>query len=84
MTMNGQTDGPVFIPATVVGNQAGLSGWFKQNVAGHLLTFIDTGREEDGRWLAEIKDLPGVMAYGKTEEEAINAVCAIASELRKP
>ena len=28
--------------------------------------------EEDGRWIAEALELPGVMFYGKTREEAIN------------
>jgi hypothetical protein len=27
---------------------------------------IEIGREEDGRWIAEVPDLPGVMVYGKT------------------
>lgn len=27
-------------------------------------------QEEDGRWLAEIEDLPGVLAYGADPEEA--------------
>lgn len=31
---------------------------------------IDCEREEDGRWLAEVPDLPGVMAYGHTVEDA--------------
>lgn len=31
--------------------------------------FIEVEQEEDGRWLAEITDLPSVMAYGVTEEE---------------
>lgn len=31
---------------------------------------IDTEREDDGRWIAEVSSLPGVMAYGKTIEEA--------------
>jgi len=26
--------------------------------------------EEDGRWIAEIESLPGVVAYGATKEEA--------------
>ncbi len=34
------------------------------------LTF-ETEQEEDGRWLAEIPELPGVLAYGQTEQEAI-------------
>lgn len=39
---------------------------------------IETEREEDGRWIAEVLDLPGVMAYGKTEKEAITSVQALA------
>jgi predicted RNase H-like HicB family nuclease len=35
-------------------------------------------REEDGRWLAEIADLPGVMAYGERREEAAARVQALA------
>ncbi len=31
---------------------------------------IETEREDDGRWIAEIPELPGVMAYGPTEDEA--------------
>ena len=32
---------------------------------------VESEQEEDGRWLAEIPQLPGVMAYGSTREEAI-------------
>jgi predicted RNase H-like HicB family nuclease len=32
---------------------------------------IEVDREEDGRWIAEVTDLPGVMAYGKTREQAV-------------
>ena len=38
---------------------------------------IEVEREEDGRWIAEVPDLPGVMAYGKTKEEAISKVEAL-------
>jgi predicted RNase H-like HicB family nuclease len=31
---------------------------------------IETEPEDDGRWLAEVPELPGVMAYGATAEEA--------------
>ena len=27
--------------------------------------------EDDGRWLAEVLELPGVLAYGQTSDEAI-------------
>jgi predicted RNase H-like HicB family nuclease len=39
---------------------------------------IDIDREEDGRWIAEIGELPGVLAYGSTREEAISAAEALA------
>lgn len=34
-------------------------------------------REEDGRWLAEIPELPGVLVYGRTEDDAITKVKAL-------
>ena len=39
---------------------------------------IDTDREEDGRWIAEVPELPGVMTYGRTRVEAISRVEALA------
>ncbi|MHB0976963.1 MAG: type II toxin-antitoxin system HicB family antitoxin [Candidatus Aquicultorales bacterium] len=39
---------------------------------------VQIEQEEDGRWLAEICDLPGVMAYGGTQEEAKAEVQALA------
>ena len=39
---------------------------------------VVTGREEDGRWWADIESMPGVMAYGETRESAIAAVQALA------
>jgi len=39
---------------------------------------IALGREEDGRWWADIESMPGVMAYGDTRESAIAAVRALA------
>jgi predicted RNase H-like HicB family nuclease len=30
----------------------------------------DTEQEEDDRWIAEVPELPGVLAYGATREEA--------------
>jgi predicted RNase H-like HicB family nuclease len=35
-------------------------------------------REEDGRWIAEIPKLPGVLSYGRTKHEAKRRVSAIA------
>jgi predicted RNase H-like HicB family nuclease len=39
---------------------------------------VDFEMEEDGRWLAEIPELPGVMAYGPTRRDAEVAVVALA------
>ena len=39
---------------------------------------IEIEREDDGRWIAEVPDLPGVMVYGKSREEAISRVKALA------
>ena len=39
---------------------------------------IELEREENGRWIAEIPDLPGVMSYGQSREEAIAKVMALA------
>jgi predicted RNase H-like HicB family nuclease len=38
---------------------------------------IESEQEEDGRWLAEVLNLPGVLAYGRTREEAIAKVHAL-------
>lgn len=32
---------------------------------------VEIEREDDGRWIAEVVALPGVMAYGTTKEEAL-------------
>jgi predicted RNase H-like HicB family nuclease len=32
---------------------------------------IEHEREDDGRWLAEVPELPGVLAYGSTPHEAM-------------
>ena len=39
---------------------------------------IDIEKEEDGRWIAEVSDLPGVLTYGKTRQDAIAKVEAFA------
>jgi predicted RNase H-like HicB family nuclease len=39
---------------------------------------VEFEQETDGRWIADVTDLPGVMAYGKTRQEALAAVEALA------
>ena len=42
---------------------------------------IELDREDDGRWIAEALELPGVMAYGETREEAISNTEKLAIEV---
>lgn len=42
---------------------------------------VEVEREQDGRLLASVPDLPGVMAYGANEEEAIRKVKSIALQV---
>jgi len=39
---------------------------------------IEIEKEDDGRWIAEIPELPGVMAYGNSRNEAISKAEALA------
>ena len=49
-------------------------GWYIARV-----TFtIEIEREDDGRWLAEVPALAGVMAYGQDRDEAVARVQALA------
>jgi predicted RNase H-like HicB family nuclease len=46
------------------------------------LTF-ETEQEEDGRWLTEVPEIAGVMAYGTTDMEAVAlAFRALAEQLK--
>ena len=39
---------------------------------------IQLSRETDGRWIAEVSELPGVLVYGGTSQDAIAKVKALA------
>ena len=39
---------------------------------------VEIDREDDGRWIAEVIDLPGSLAYGQTREEAVARAEALA------
>jgi predicted RNase H-like HicB family nuclease len=39
---------------------------------------VEYEQEEDGRWLAEVLELPGALAYGQTAEEAVAKAQALA------
>jgi predicted RNase H-like HicB family nuclease len=43
------------------------------------MTFtVEIEQEKDGRWIAEIPQIPGTMAYGRTRTEAVSRVEALA------
>lgn len=42
---------------------------------------IELDREEDGRWIADISDLPGVMVYGNTTDDAIEKIKDLANKV---
>jgi predicted RNase H-like HicB family nuclease len=39
---------------------------------------VELEREDDGRWIAEVVDLPGVLAYGHDRDAALRAAQALA------
>ena len=46
---------------------------------GRAMTYeIEIDREDDGRWIAEVPELAGVLTYGVTREEAVAHVQALA------
>ncbi len=42
---------------------------------------IELDREDDGRWIAEVLELPGVMCYGQTRDDAISKAERLAIEV---
>jgi predicted RNase H-like HicB family nuclease len=42
---------------------------------------VEIEREDDGRWIADVVELAGVMAYGKTEDEALAKVKVLALQV---
>ena len=43
------------------------------------MTFaVEIEREDDGRWLADLVELPGVLAYGDTKQTALSRAQALA------
>jgi len=50
----------------------------KRAYPGSMIFTIEYEQETDGRWLAEVKELPGALAYGRTSDEAGSKVQALA------
>jgi predicted RNase H-like HicB family nuclease len=43
-----------------------------------MIYTVECEQEIDGRWIADIIDIPGVMVYASTREKALNKVQALA------
>jgi predicted RNase H-like HicB family nuclease len=39
---------------------------------------VETDREADDRWIADIPEVPGAMAYGSSRDQAVKLACALA------
>ena len=40
--------------------------------------FVEVEQEEDGRWIAEVSELPGVIVYGQSRDEAVRGAQVLA------
>lgn len=58
------------------GPSVGSEGYYEK-----VKLTIELDRESDGRWIAEALELPGVMCYGKTRDEAISSAEKLAIEV---
>jgi predicted RNase H-like HicB family nuclease len=60
-------------------NQAFRPCFSGANVDNHPMNLaVETEQETDGRWIAEIAQIPGALAYGATRDEAVSRVEALA------
>ena len=60
---------------------ASSTGDNRPGYPGNVDLSIELAREDDGRWIAEALELPGVMTYGSTREEAIRNTEKLAIEV---
>lgn len=68
------------MPPLVFDRLVQLDGWgcLQGTDAREIRYKVETELEADGCWIAEIVDVPGVMAYGATEREAVESAKALA------
>ena len=60
------------------GGSADKGTWGRGTLARMTQLTVETEREDDGRWIAEVVELPGCMTYGSTETAAITAAQTLA------
>jgi hypothetical protein len=44
----------------------------------HIFYKIETERESDGRWIADVLGVPGILAYGSTQKKAVASAQVLA------
>lgn len=71
--------GPSSAAFAVFGDVSGTSE--QESYDERVKLTIELDREEDGRWIAEALELPGVMCYGQTRDEAISNAERLAIEV---
>ncbi len=72
----------IYSPGSSIPDSApGTSARMKLAMAEIQPIRVEVEREDDGRILASVPDLPGVMAYGGTQDEAIRKVKSIALQV---
>jgi predicted RNase H-like HicB family nuclease len=65
-------------PVTGITAKLGLCPSYSLWYTDIVVLTVTLEREEDGRWIADIPELPGVMRYGNTPEEAVHAAKSLA------
>jgi predicted RNase H-like HicB family nuclease len=70
--------GRVIVALSIISIDCFQDTWRYTNVVN---VSIELDREDDGRWIAEALELPGVMTYGETREEAISNTERLAIEV---
>lgn len=94
---NEHTPSAFLVPASVGAGQGvvlslGGTSWVSVRAAGVLGTVVvmmaaattlrvETERESDSRWIADVVGVPGAMAYGATRDEAIREAQALALDV---
>ncbi len=66
------------MPCRSLGEVEDVISYLGSGICYSISMKVEFEKEADGRWIAEVPKLPGVMAYGKTKQEAQRKVYAVA------
>jgi len=54
-----------------------ILAWFRRSRTPRIVLHAEIEREDDGRWIVDVTDLPGVMVYGASQQEAMQHALAL-------